>query len=171
MIEEKVMKIMETIEYGVPNELNQNLLKIMDEEKVFYEHYKLQTPEELMQSKMGVCWDQVELERFLFEQNNIKVESYWICTYDGENLPSHTFLTFEKNNNSYWFENSWKEYKGINKYKTKKELLKDIKEKFTNSHKTSKDKTLIYRYEQPHNKLNCKEYYNYIETEGIIINI
>ena len=30
------------------------------------------SPEELLNKKIGVCWDQVELERKLFEENNIK---------------------------------------------------------------------------------------------------
>lgn len=52
MIEEKIMETMETISYGVPNKENQNLFKLIDEDIVFNDYYKLQTPEELLKSKL-----------------------------------------------------------------------------------------------------------------------
>lgn len=122
MIEEKIMQIMDDIEYGFLDECGNNIIdydpKKWDEE--FYEFYYLLSPEELLDKKCGVCWDQVELERKIFEENHICVQTYFICTYDGDNLPSHTFLTYEKDNSFYWFEHSWGIYKGIHKYNTKK---------------------------------------------------
>lgn len=55
MLEDKVMEVMNTIEYGVANDNNENLLKIMDEDEVFNNFYYLQTPDELMESKIGTC--------------------------------------------------------------------------------------------------------------------
>jgi len=163
---EKITKLMEKIEYGVPGPNNENLLKIYDEDKVFDKMYYLQTPEELLKSKIGVCWDQVELERKYFEEINIKTESYWICTYDKDNFPSHTFLTYKKDGKYYWFENSWGEYKGAHEYISLNELLKDIKEKFIKSHKTNKlAETLIYKYKKPEYHITCSEFYQYIETQ------
>lgn len=171
MIEEKIMKIMNKINYGVPDEENKNLLEIMDDSIVFNKYYKLQTPEELLKSKLGVCWDQVELERYLFEQNNITVETYWICTYDKDNLPSHTFLTYEKNKKYYWFENSDYEHAGIHEYISKKELLNDVKEKFIKSHNVREDLTKIYLYTTPPYHITCWDYYKYIEKNGKLITL
>lgn len=171
MIEEKIMKIMDDIEYGFLDEDGNNIINVnpkkWDEE--FYEFYYLLAPEELLEKKCGVCWDQVELERKIFEENGIYVKTYFICTYDGSNLPSHTFLTYEKDNNFYWFEHSWGIYKGIHKYNNKKELLLDVKKKFINSHNASKDAyTFVYEYEKPQEHITCQEYYNYCETQKLV---
>lgn len=109
---------MEEIEYGFPDESGNNLM-ISNPQKYdqdFDKFYYLLTPDELLEKKYGVCWDQVELERKLFEENEIKVNTYFIYIYDNENLPSHTFLTYQYHNSFYWFEHSWHQYKGIHKY-------------------------------------------------------
>lgn len=167
---EELNKIMNQIEYGVPNEKNKNLLEIMDEDEVFQHYYYLQTPEELIQSKLGVCWDQVELERDFLTKRNIKVKTYFIETYySEENIPSHTFLTFKLDNKYYWYEHSWNNYKGVHKYKSIKELLKDIKKKFIKSHDTNLEApTLIYEYNTPPSHINCNEFYKYAEKSKLI---
>ena len=169
MIEEKIMEIMNTIQYGVPDEQNNNLLDIIDDDIVFNKYYKLQTPEELLKSKLGVCWDQVELERYLFKKNNIDVETYWICAYDKDNLPSHTFLTYERNKKYYWFEHSDNKYAGIHEYITKEELLNDVKDKFIKSHNVREETIKIYLYKTMPFHISCWDYYQYIENNGILI--
>ena len=103
---DKIMNLMDSIEYGFKDEDGNNIIntnsKKWDEE--FENFYYLQTPEELMQSQCGVCWDQVELERKLFSENGIIVKTYFIYMADKDMLPSHTFLTFETNANLYLYE-------------------------------------------------------------------
>ena len=85
---------------------------------------------EELKNKIGVCWDQVELERYYFKGNDWNVKTYFIVHDDGDKCPTHTFLTYEKSNKYYWFEHSWKRFRGIHEYNSLKELLKDIKAKF-----------------------------------------
>ncbi len=171
MLEEKIMDTLNKIEYGFKDELGNNILltnpKKWDEE--IYDFYYLQTPEELLNTKCGVCYEQVELERKLFAEYGINVKTYFICTYDGENVPSHTFLTFTKEGYYYWFEHSWGEFKGIHKYKTEKELLLDVKDKFISSNPSSESAyTLVYLYETPKFHINCKEFYAHCEKGKLI---
>lgn len=170
MIEQKIMEIMDTIEYGFKDEFGNNIIydtKKWDDE--FFDFYYLLSPKELLEKKCGVCWDQVELERKLFEDNGIKVKTYFICTYDNDNLPSHTILTYEKDNAYCWFEHSWNTYKGIHKYNSEIELLKDVKEKFLNSHIVSDNAyTFVYEYQKPPEHIGCMEYYEYCETQKLI---
>ena len=167
-----IMSIMNTIEYGFKDENDNNIInynpKKWDEE--FYDFYYLLTPEELLLKKCGVCWDQVELERYLFDKENINNRTYFICTYDGENLPSHTFLTFQHNNKYFWFEHSWNDYKGIHEYNSLKELLLDVKEKFINNNSSdiNNEYTFVYEYEKPKKHIGCQEFYNFIETQKLI---
>jgi len=161
-----IMNIMETIEYGFKenniNILYNNSYRWNNE---FNDFYYLQTPKELLKSKCGVCWDQVELERYLFEKEKIKCNSYFIYIKDGDNLPSHTFLTFNYNNKYYWFEHSWYKYKGIHEYNSITELLHDVIQKFLKEYKVnnSKNQFYLYEYSKPKIHIKCNEFYKFIE--------
>ena len=171
MIEQQIMKIMDNIEYGFKDEYGNNIIVTNPEkwDDEFYNFYYLQTPDELLKTKCGVCFDQVELERNLFEKNNINVNTYFLCTYDEDMLPSHTFLTYEKNNKFYWFEHSWGVYKGIHEYNSLTELLLDVKEKFITSHNANKDAfTFVYEYTQPSKHISCDEFYKHCENQKLI---
>lgn len=166
-----IMNIMEEIEYGFPDKDGTNIINNKTRwNNDFYNFYYLLSPTELLKYKYGVCWDQVELERELFNKENINISTYFICTYDNDKLPSHTFLTYESNNKYYWFEHSWNDYKGIHEYNTLKELLIDVKQKFikSNTFITNNDYTFIYKYNKPKSHLTCEEFYKYVETQELI---
>lgn len=162
------MEIMETIEYGFKDKQGNNILiqNPLKWENEFYKFYYLQTPEELLESKCGVCWCQVELERYLFFQNHIPCKTYFIYAIDDNTLPSHTFLTFQKNDKYYWFEHSWESYKGIHEYESEKKLLLEVKKLFQKEH--NYDYIYIYEYQTPKFHITCNEFYQYIETQKII---
>lgn len=170
MIEKEIMEVMDKIKYGLLDDKNNIIDNNSSEwDKKFFELYYLLSPEELLEKKCGVCFDQVELERKLFEDNGIKVKTYFICSYDDEDLPSHTFLTYKKNNEFYWFEHSWNLYKGIYKYYSEKELLLDVKNKFIKSNSIGNDVyTFVYEYKKPKSHITCYEYYKYCETQKLI---
>lgn len=67
-IENKIMNIMEDIEYGFPDENGNNLIISNPKkyEQDFYKFYYLLTPTEFTRKKYGVCWDQVELEMNIY---------------------------------------------------------------------------------------------------------
>lgn len=164
----KIMDIMDTIEYGFKNKIGENIYNLGDVEwNKFYEFYYLQTPDELLQSKCGICWDQVELERKMFNEYDVKVKTYFIYGIDGMDLPSHTFLVYENEEIYYWFEHSWGIYRGIHAYKSLKLLLGDVKEKFMSSNllKESINDIYLYEYNMPPIHIGCDEFYKYIETQ------
>lgn len=167
-----IMKLMDSIEYGFRDENGLNIMNTNPQkwEDEFYKFYYLQTPDELLGSKCGVCWDQVELERKLFQDKNIKVKTYFIYIIDNDMLPSHTFLTYESDGKHYWFEHSWGIYKGIHKYDSELELLLDVKELFKRDHNYVSENsfTYIYEYQRPKDHITCDEFYKYIETQKII---
>ena len=168
----EIMNLMNSIEYGFKDKNGKNIINT-DSQKwnnEFDKFYYLQTPDELLKSKCGVCWDQVELERKLFEDNNIKIKTYFIYIVENDMLPSHTFLTYENNNKYYWFEHSWGTYKGIHEYGNKLELLLDVKKKFINEHNYVSENSFlyIYEYQKPKEHITCNEFYKYIETQKLI---
>ena len=169
----EIMNIMNEITYGFKDHNDNNIMET-DQKKwdnEFYSFYYLLTPEELLEKKCGVCWDQVELERKLFLDNNISIKTFFIYLDNGKDLPSHTFLIFKQNNKYYWFEYAWSTYKGIHEYENEEELLNDVILKFKCDHKeiNKNTKLYLYEYEKPNSHISCEEFYNYIKTQKLII--
>lgn len=103
------------IQYGYIDRYGKRHIGIPDE-KEFFANYRLQSPEELEKSKLGVCWDQVEWEREAFAkescQRYLTPQTVYIELGGGN---SHTFLVVRRDNMKwYWFEHSYGKYRGIN---------------------------------------------------------
>lgn len=97
--------------------------------------YYLQSPEELLINKIGICWDITELSRCFFENmTTFKIETYYLFYEDNKGCPSHTILVFYKEDKVYWFEamfnNPSNDESGIYKYYNIEFLLKDFIKKF-----------------------------------------
>ena len=132
--------------------------------KYFSEKYYLQLPEELIKTKCGVCWDQVELERYYLEKENIKCESYFMIGYDKKTSPTHTFIVAYFNNKYYWLEHSWEFNRGIYEFAKIDDLLIFVKTKFINFNKIPDNTISIYKYNKPLKNYNCNEFINYCES-------
>ena len=87
----EAMRIMSDIEYGWLDKEGKTHTEVDD---LFSKNYILQSPKEVIKNRVGVCWDQVELERLLFKNNNWNIKTYFLVHYDNEKCPTHTFLTF-----------------------------------------------------------------------------
>ena len=91
--------------------------------------FKFQSPEQLEKSRIGICWETVELNRKLLEEKNIKSKSYFVVIPHGKFF-SHTLLVVEYNNKVYWIESSLKDHKGIHEYDSLEELFSFMIENF-----------------------------------------
>ena len=159
--EVEIMELMDSVDYGW---VDKNRHRHFDFEQSFEKNYSLQAPKEVMTNKTGVCWDQVELERYYFQ--NWFIKTYFIAHYDDDKCPTHTFLTYEKNNKYYWFEHSWERFKGIHEYTTQKELLIDVKKKFIKyelNNQYNKNNLVIYEYSKPKYHISVLEFYKHCE--------
>lgn len=103
-------------------------------DKLIVDTYFLQTPNELLNSKCGICFDQVELERKWFKENNYEVLSFY------SNYHNHVFLVYKDNNKYYLFENCLYFMNGITEFDSLNSLfdyyfnmqLKNSKESINN---------------------------------------
>lgn len=132
---EELLKFIENnIENGYIGKNNKHKYYLNDKnyDSDWLNEYYLQSPEELIGNKIGLCWDKVELERFWFENNNYKCKTIFICFDLTKKIsfPTHAFLVYKNNNKWFWFEESWYDYKGTTEYDTLKELIKDVIEKY-----------------------------------------
>ena len=162
------MDLLGDIEYGWVDK-NNTKHKLVDES--YSDNYILQSPNEIIKNKIGVCWDQVELERYYFKGNDWNVKTYFLVHYDGDKCPTHTFLTFEKDNKYYWFEHSWERFRGIHEYKSLKELLFDIRNKFIKYELDNdyvSENLVLHEYVKPKYHISVQEFYNHCDN-GIYI--
>lgn len=95
----------------------------------WFDECLVQTGEKLLDSLVGTCWDQVELERLWFSKNNYKFKTIflWFEADYVNNYPTHSFLVFEDNNKYYWFENAFHEYEGIYEFDSYDDAIKYVK--------------------------------------------
>ena len=160
-----IMKQLEDIKYGWVDKSNNIYYGSND---LFSDNYILQSPEEVLKNKVGVCWDQVELERYLFEKENIEFNTYFITHYDNDKCPSHTFLIYKKDNKYYWFEHSWEIFKGIHEYNSEIDAIKDVKEKFIKYEVKlevfNPMNLCIYKYNKPKYHIKPIEFYKHCEA-------
>ena len=166
---EEIMNVLNDIEYGFKDQEGNNIIDNKDKwDNEFDRFYYLQEPEELLNTKCGVCWDQVELERHLLSKYNIPIKTYFIYFNHDGMLPSHTFLVYEKDNKYYWFEHSWYRERGIHEYTTMEELLDDVQKKFMKDYQNTDGILYIYEYKKPKRHIKCMEFYDYISTQKLI---
>lgn len=133
--------------------------------------YHLQTPEETLKRKIGICWDKCELLRYYFEKNNYVYSTYFIYLYINDDYcPSHAMLTYKKNDKFIWIEPSAsKEIRGLHYYKTEEDFLIDMKQRFLkngleNHFFTEQDdltKLYCYKFIKPPYGIRGSEYYNH----------
>jgi hypothetical protein len=95
----------------------------------FSEQYALQSPEELLASQHGVCWDDAELERHWFATHGYNHRTYFMmyAKEAGTSLPTHTFLAYQEGERWCWFEHAFGSQRGIHEYANLEELTDDVK--------------------------------------------
>ena len=93
------LKILKEIEYGFIDKAG-NVHDKSDNE--YDQNYRLQSPNKLLKTKTGNCWDQVELTRELLKEYNPK--TYFIVYYGDSSCPSHSFIAVNIDNKFIWIE-------------------------------------------------------------------
>lgn len=129
----------------------------------YIKKFMMQTPEEIQKSKIGNCWETVELTRYLLDKENIPNETYFF-SIPMQNFYCHSIIVAQVNNKYYWIENSFKDNKGIHEYTDLSQLFFDILDKFpqiVGSKKVKYSQMKIYNYEKPQNHIGCIEFYLY----------
>lgn len=151
------VNIMDNIEYGYIDNDNKRHTEI---DNLVNDNYILQSPNRLLKTKLGLCYDQVELERFLLQKNKCNIETYFMIGKSSK-YHTHTFLIFEKDNKYYWLENSWKRFKGIHGYNSKSELMNDVKNKFIKYELDNINNIEIHKYNKPKYNITLEQYNNH----------
>ncbi len=173
---------MAEIQYGYVDADGKKHSKIGQE---YAKKYRLQSPESLSESHLGVCWDQVELEReFLLKRlrnanradglgstNNPKTIA--IVYYGEESCPTHTFMLVEIEGKVYWYEHAWEKYRGVYQFSSFINAflyVVDCWVKYMDYIKDGWDLDQLKEYEYTAAKAGLKvdEFFKHIEANGTI---
>lgn len=137
----------------------------------WYNEAIVQTGREVLNTKIGTCFDQVELERLWFKEHGYKFKTIfiWFALPYINSYPTHSFLVYEENNKYYWFEHSFYTNKGIHEFDTLEELIEFVKSKLLDDvisrgigSKEDYDLLNYYEYEEIPNSLSIEEYLNHV---------
>lgn len=165
-----VLNALNGINYGWMD-IDKNIY--VDPDKGFKKKYVLSTPEEVINNKVGTCFDIVELERAYFKNLGIKANTYFMAYYESKKVVAHTFLVYEENEKFYWFEYALENERKVHEYMSLYDLLTDVRDKFkkyNNLKFMDLDYLCVYKYKKPKAHLGLKDYYKHCENgENVII--
>ena len=160
------------ITYGFLGKSKKRYESLKDREGL--NEYIIQSGEEVLESNLGTCWDQVELERIWFANHNYNFKTIFLgFDVDYENTyPTHTFLVYEDNNKWYWFENAWEDERGIHEFNSFDDALSHVKDlhflyaqKRYNMDSKLKDNLECFDYDRPKPNLDVISYVEHV-TNG-----
>ena len=135
----------------------------------FKERYYLQTPKSLLENKVGLCFDQVELERELISKFGVDCRTYFITYPDDKMDYAHSFLIYKDNRKYYWIENAWLKYRGLHIYNNKDDLFDDILCKFVDTISNGDIKKIkMYMYDKPRAGISYAKYLSHCINGKII---
>ena len=101
----------------------------------WYKKCIVQSGNGMLKTKLGTCWDQVELERKWFTEHNYEIKTlfFWFNLPQPNCYPTHTILVYKNNDKWVWFEHSFFSYRGIFEYDSLDMLISDVKAKHLKS--------------------------------------
>lgn len=168
---EDLFEFCEKIEYGWLDKNGQRHTGVNNNRD-----YTLQPPEQLLNSKIGICWDQTELHREFLQQNGCHPKTFFLyyCLSDNS-CPSHSIATYQQDSKYFWFEPMFgksSEAHGIHVYGSEMALLKDffrtwcrISTEFGTLPKNlSTDKFSLYGYTKPAFGINDQKFFDHCRT-------
>ncbi len=171
---EELIKFMEeNITYGFVDKNGKKYLDMFSKEwqDNWFNKCIVQTGKEILKTKIGTCWDQVELERLWFREYNYQFKTIFIEFQNNKksNLPTHTFLVYKDKGEYYWFEHSFYDNRGIHKFKNYEDAIEFVKRKHLeyainnyNIDESYYKHIKAYEYEEIPKGLGVSKYLNWI---------
>lgn len=129
-------------------------------ENMLFNTYFLQSPNELLKSKCGLCYDQTELERFWLQKNG-----YDVYTFFSE-FHNHVFLIYKDNNKYYLFERTMPKYNGIYEATSLGDCLEIYKQIQFKVVECNMQQIIIYPYDNVPYGLNFYQFKNFATSKS-----
>lgn len=166
------------IEYGYLGKNNKIYLLGCDNyDRDFKDEYILQRRNDVLKTRVGVCWDVVELERDWFLKQKYEIKTIYemvALNYDNP-YPTHTYLIYKNKNNDKW---NWFEYsdfkcRGIHEFNSVSDAMKEqlIKyRKFLDEYNITEDEKKcieVVSYDTPRTNIGVSEFIDFVMNKNI----
>lgn len=98
---------------------------------------RLMSAKQVASTKSGSCHDQVIYEIDQLSKLGLKPKAAFIMAVDknGNGGETHTFVLYNENGKTNWFENAWSDKRGIHSYNNEKLAMADIVKEFKKRNK------------------------------------
>lgn len=176
--EELLLFMKSNIKYGFTDDDGNIYSTLTQDSSIVFQNacrtkWKLSSPNRLLNQGYGHCWDQVELERYWFKNNNYEFKTifiWFLLNYDNS-YTTHTFLVYKDKDGKWcWFEHSDYKNRGIHKFDSYEECIKyqakrhiDFNMECGNEiNKDILNCLRIYEYQQPRFGWNMSDFLNNI---------
>ena len=113
--------------------------------KIDFSKYKTLPINTFKKFQIGVCWDYVNYQHYMFKQAKINDESYFFVlakTPGDNNIITHTFSIVNIENSKYWVESSLHSKQGVHEIKSYKEVVDCLVKKY----ETDTSEWEVYKY-------------------------
>ncbi len=145
-----------------------------ESKKDWYNQCIIQDGKKVLETKVGTCWDQVELERLWFKEKNYEFKTIflWFELNKKNDLPTHTFLMYKSDNKYYLFEHAYEHNRGIHEFDSFEEIIEGAKQKqleyVISNYKVKEDFydfIKVCEYFEPLPNLSVEEYLKHVKKE------
>lgn len=133
-------------------------------------NYQLQSVNDILQTRVGNCFDMVEFEREWFSNHGYQTKTFFemvLLDYDNS-YSMHAFLVYKENNSWFLFEFSDFMHRGIFRFSNLKELLKYQRNNYISILKSQDikenelEKMIVKEFMHPKAGISASEYLDYV---------
>ncbi len=140
----------------------------IDKDK-FMSEYRLSSPSDFIENRIGICFDMVEYIREYLDKNQIPNKSFLIIYQNKNTLRLHSFIIYKDKNEYIWIEYAFKTIVGLRKYHTFKDCLQDIEKEFLfENNLMEPGKITYFCYEKPVYNIDAVSFINHCQKSQVI---
>lgn len=143
--------------------------KIDDLSNMDFSKYRTIPIDILKKEKIGLCWDFVNYQHYVFKENGYPDKTYMVVSRrsdDPEDILTHTFSIVDIGNKRYWFESAKWNDRGVHEVKNYNDVINKFKK--DNYIRNEYD---IYEFNPDgmDNNLTDKEYFNIATSDNNLV--
>ena len=136
-----------------------------DPDLIDWKKYRTIPIDKIEKYQVGVCYDFVNFQTYIFNKSSIKNRCYLFIGVDNKNETiTHTFNILYLPDGLYWFESGWLHYQGIRKINNYNDVIEKIKKYYHCKHYD------VYTYNTNglDKDLTAKEYLHRIYNQTLV---
>ena len=156
------MELLEGISYGYIDQDGNKIINSMDN---INKAYRVSSPSEVLENKLGSCFDKVELERTIFSEY-FDTQSYALVRFP----MVHSFIVLNDGKQYIYFEQSSPKMRGIYKFSSLDELLGYVLNKYIDVNNIKNvDKLSLVKYDKLETGMTVKDLMKIFESSTNIL--